>query len=255
VAAEGLQRAFRAGRTALVTYLMTGYPDRETSLASVRAAAAAGADLVELGVPYGDPLADGKTIRTAGWDALARGVGLADALELAREFVAGEGDPPPVALMTYYNPMLRMGLDRLADVARDVGVGGFIVPDLPADAANEWLAASGGLDTVFLAAPTSTPERLRLVGERSSGFVYCVSSLGVTGVRDDIPGDLTALVERVRAATELPVAVGFGIGTPEAAAKVGEIADGVVVGSAIVARQKEPGEVERFVGGLRGALG
>ncbi len=255
MAAEGLQRAFRHDRPALVTYLMTGYPDRETSLASVRAAARAGADLIELGVPYGDPLADGKTIRGAGWHALFRGVGLADALELARDFIAAEDDSPPVALMTYYNPMLRMGLDRVAEVAREAGVGGFIVPDLPVDAADEWLAASEGLDTVFLAAPTSTPERLRMVGERSSGFVYCVSALGVTGVRDGIAPGLTALVERVRAATELPVAVGFGIGTPEAAALVGSVADGVIVGSAIVARQDDPDDVERFVASLRGALG
>jgi tryptophan synthase alpha chain len=233
---------------------MTGYPDFETSLASVRAASRAGADLIELGVPYGDPLADGKTIREAGWDALSRGVGLTHALELAVEFVAGEDDPPPVALMTYYNPILRMGVERAAETSREAGVEGFIVPDLPVDAADEWLEASVGLDTVFLAAPTSTPERLRLVGERSSGFVYCVSSLGVTGVRDELPPGLTALVGRVRAATDLPVAVGFGIGTPEAAARVGEIADGVVVGSAVVARQTDPAAVGELVTELAHAL-
>jgi tryptophan synthase alpha chain len=233
---------------------MAGYPDFETSLASVRAAAHAGADLIELGVPYGDPLADGKTIREAGWDALTRGVGLTDAFELAVEFVAGEDEPPPVALMTYYNPILRMGVERAAETAREAGVEGFIVPDLPVDAADEWLAASHGLDTVFLAAPTSTSEHLRLVGERSSGFVYCVSSLGVTGVRDELPPGLTALVGRVRAATDLPVAVGFGIGTPEAAARVGEIADGVVVGSAVVARQTDPAAVGEFVTELAHAL-
>jgi tryptophan synthase alpha chain len=233
---------------------MTGYPDFETSLASARAASRAGADLIELGVPYGDPLADGKTIREAGWDSLGRGVGLTDAFELAVEFVAGEEDPVPVALMTYYNPMLRMGLERVAETAREAGVEGFIVPDLPVDAADDWLEASAGLDTVFLAAPTSTRERLRLVGARSSGFVYCVSSLGVTGVRDELPPDLTGLVDRVRVSTDLPVAVGFGIGTPEAAARVGEIADGVVVGSAIVARQMDPDTVGEFVEAMADAL-
>jgi tryptophan synthase alpha chain len=237
---------------------MGGYPDRDGALAALEAAAPR-ADLIELGVPYGDPLADGPTIREAGWESLGQGFGLADAFELARDLTGGtpggkDGALPPIALMTYYNPMLQTGLAETAAAAAGAGVEGFIVPDLPPDAADDWLAASQGLDTVFLVAPTSTPARIRLAVERSRGFVYCVSSLGVTGVREELPADLTDFVRRVRGATDLPLAVGFGIGTPEMAAKVAAIADGVVVGSAIVAVQDDPQAVGTIVAELASAL-
>ena len=255
--------AFAHGRPALITYLMAGYPDRAASLAAVRAAAAAGADLIELGVPYGDPLADGPTIVDAA--AVARcanpgGFGLAETLDLAAELTA---DPamPPVVLMTYLNPMLRFGLPRLAEVAAGAGVAGFIVPDLPVDSpfAVKWSADAhgAGLSTVFLAAPTSTDDRLTAVAAGSTGFIYCVSSVGVTGERASLPDDLPELIERVRAArgsSALPIAVGFGISTPEQAARVASIADGVVVGSAIVKRQGDVGELASFVAGLAAAV-
>lgn len=259
----GLARGFAHGRPALVVYVMAGYPDRATSLACLRAAAAAGADVIELGVPYGDPMADGPVIAAAGHAARAvpGGFGLAEALSLAAEFTTGVGDLPPVAMMTYCNPVLRMGVAEAARRAREAGIAGAILPDLPPEVAREWTdaARAEGLDTVFLVAPTSTPERLALVAAASTGFVYCVSTTGITGERADVPDDLGALVGRVREATALPIAVGFGISTPEQASAVAGIADGVVVGSAVVKRQGEPGELGAFVSRLaeavRGARG
>lgn len=254
---RGLGRAFERGRPALVVYLMAGYPDRAGSLAALHAASAAGADLIELGVPYGDPLADGPVIAQAGHAARSRpgGFGLSDALELASEFIA-QGDAPPMALMTYYNPVLRAGLSETARRASVAGVAGFIVPDLPPDDAGGWVdAARGhGLDTVFLVAPTSTAERIAAAAAVSSGFVYCVSTTGITGERTELPAELGALVSRVKEATSLPVAVGFGIGSAEQAAAVAGVADGVVVGSAAVRRQVDPAGLGAFVGELGAAV-
>jgi tryptophan synthase alpha chain len=255
-----LGRAFTHGRPTLITYLMAGYPDRATSLASARSAAAAGADLIELGVPYSDPLADGPAIAEAAKVAqdVEGGFGLAESLALAAELAAGDG-MPPIALMTYLNPMLRYGLPRLAAEAAAAGIGGFIVPDMPADSpmAGMWLRSAGplGLDTVFLAAPTSTPARLRTVTEASTGFVYVVSSVGVTGERSELSADLADLVSRVRGlGTGIAVAVGFGVSGPEQAAAVARLADGVIVGSAIVRRQRDPDQVGEFVTGLSAAV-
>lgn len=260
----GLRRGFTPGRASLVVYVMAGYPDRETSLASVRAAASAGADVIEMGVPYSDPLADGPVIAGAGRAAIAAAggrFGLAETLELAAAFAADPGvdTVPPVALMTYFNPMLRLGLAEVARRAADAGVAGFIVPDLPPGTpmADAWLAAARpvGLDAVFLVAPTSTDDRIALAVRSSTWFVYCVSSVGITGERERLANGLPALVERIRAAAGgTPVAVGFGIATPEQATEAGRLADGVVVGSAVVRRQADPGEVGSFVRSLRDAL-
>jgi tryptophan synthase alpha chain len=233
---------------------MGGYPTRDASLAALHALADAGADVIELGIPYSDPLADGPVIREAADEArtAAGGAfGLAETIELAAEFLGEEGESaPPVVLMGYLNPLMRMGLPKAAAAMRDAGVAGVILPDLPPDMAGPWLAASAGLDTVFLVAPTSTPERLARVGAMAGGFVYCVSTTGVTGERAELPSELAELVARVQASTELPVAVGFGVSTPDQAALVARIADGVVVGSAIVRRQRDAGELREFVGGL-----
>jgi len=251
----GLGRGFAAGRPALVVYLMAGYPDRATSLAALHAAAAAGADVIELGVPYGDPLADGPVIAEAAKVAREGGFGLAEAIGLAAEFLAaGREGAPPVALMTYLNPLMRTGPARAAAAMREAGISGVIVPDMPPEAAPPWLAASAGLDTVFLVAPTSTDERLATVGRASSGFVYCVSTTGVTGERASLPPELETLVGRVKRHTTLPVAVGFGVGAPDQAAAVARIADGVVVGSAVVRRQGDPAAVEAFVASLATAV-
>lgn len=262
VPVSGVGRGFRAGRPSLITYLMAGYPDRAASLEALAAVEAGGADVIELGVPYGDPLADGPVIVEAAKSAMAvpGGFGLAEALMIASDHLAG--DPaahPPVVLMTYLNPLLRMGLSEAARRAAAAGVAGFIVPDLPPDGpmAAMWLreAEAHGLDTVFLIAPTSTRDRIDAVVRASRGFVYCVSSVGVTGERDRLPEGLEELVGRVReAAGDIAVAVGFGVGTPEQAAAVARIADGVVVGSAIVRRQTERAEIAPFVGSLRAAI-
>lgn len=255
----GLGRGFAHGRPALVAYLMAGYPDRAASLDALRAVARAGADVIELGVPYADPLADGPTIVRAGEVARCAnegGFGLAETLALAAEFLGEDGgeERPPVAVMTYLNPMMRLGLPRVAQTAREAGVSGFIVPDMPPDSARPWLAVANGVDTVFLAAPTSTPERLAKVGETSSGFVYCVSTTGITGERTELPAELADVVSRVKASTSLPVAVGFGVSTPEQAAGVARIADGVIVGSAIVKRQHDLAQLEPFVRELAEAV-
>jgi len=253
-----LSAAFPEERAALVCYLMAGYPDRGTSLAALRAAARGGADIIELGVPYGDPLADGPVIAEAA--KIARetegGFGLIHALQVAEAFMRDPGadNAPPLVVMTYLNPLMRMGLPKAAERMREARVAGVIVPDMPPEAARPWLAAAGGLDTVFLAAPTSTEDRLRIVGTASSGFVYCVSATGVTGERTELALGLADQVARVKAHTALPVAVGFGVGSPEQAAAVAAFADGVIVGSAIVKRQRDPEAVEEFVRALADAV-
>ena len=249
--ASRLSAAFAKGHPALVAYVMGGYPDRARSLEALHALADAGADVIELGIPYADPLADGPVIREAAEAARAAAggaFGLAETIELAHDFLgqAGEG-APPVVLMGYLNPLMRMGLPKAAAAILEAGVSGVIVPDLPPDMAAPWLAVSAGIDTVFLAAPTSTPERLAKVGEMSRGFVYCVSTTGVTGERSELSAELSDLVARVKAATTLPVAVGFGVSTPDQAAVVARYADGVVVGSAIVRRQRDVAELHAFV--------
>ncbi len=255
---RGLARAFAHGRPALVAYMMAGYPTRADSLAALGILAEAGADLIELGVPFADPLADGPVIRDAADAARAAAggaFGLTETIDLAREFIAEAGaEAPPVALMTYLNPLMRAGLPKAAAAMREAGIGGVIVPDLPPDMAGPWLAASEGIDTVFLVAPTSTPDRLAKVGSMSRGFVYCVSSTGVTGERAELPTELVELVGRVKAATELPVAVGFGVSTPDQTATVAELADGVIVGSAIVKRQTDPAALREFVTSLARAV-
>ncbi|MBN1193030.1 MAG: tryptophan synthase subunit alpha [Coriobacteriia bacterium] len=253
-----LTAAFRKGHPALVTYLMAGYPDRETSLEALCAAARGGADVIELGVPYGDPLADGPVIAEAAKVARQHeaGFGLIHALQVAEAFTADPGvdEAPPLVVMTYLNPLMHLGFPQSAARMREAGVAGVIVPDMPPEAAAPWLKAAEGIETVFLAAPTSTVERLAVVTAASSGFVYCVSSTGVTGEREELALGLGDLVERIRAHTALPVAVGFGVGTPERAAEVAAIADGVIVGSAIVKRQIDPAVVQRFVREMAAAV-
>jgi tryptophan synthase alpha chain len=226
---------------------MAGYPARAASLGALHALTDNGADLIELGVPYADPLADGPVIRDAAdaaREANPGGFGLAETIALANEFLAARReDAPPLALMTYLNPMMKMGLAATAAAMKEASISGVIVPDLPPDMAPMWLSVSEGLDTVFLAAPTSTPERLAKVGEMSRGFVYCVSTTGVTGERAELPTELAALVARVKGSTSLPVAVGFGVSTSAQAGLVARSADGVVVGSAFVRRQSDLSEL------------
>jgi tryptophan synthase alpha chain len=216
-------------------YLTMGHPQRESALDLVPAIAQAGADLIELGVPFSDPLADGATIQAAAQQALANGMTLPLCLEQAAE-LRTQGVAVPFVLMGYYNPILQMGLENFAQGVAAAGVDGVIVPDLPPEEAKPLHSALRlqGPALVFLLAPTEDGARIGLVAKYTSGFLYLVSLSGVTGARDQLPGDLEAFVARARTATELPLAVGFGISTPAQAARVAHIADGVIVGSALV---------------------
>jgi tryptophan synthase alpha chain len=228
-------RLRRAGRAALMPYLAMGYPQRDSALSLVPAAVAAGADLVELGVPFSDPLADGATIQAASQQALANGMSLALCLEQAATLRA-KGVAVPLVLMSYYNPILQMGPEAFARRAAAAGIDGTIVPDLPPEEAGTLSSALRGqrIDPVFLLPPTADEVRARHVAGQSRGFLYLVSLAGVTGARDRLPPDLEAFVARVRGITRLPLAVGFGISTPAQAAQVARVADGVIVGSALV---------------------
>ena len=221
--------------------------------------AAAGADVLEIGVPFSDPIADGPINQRAAQRALASGVGLRDILSLVKMIRPRVAQP--VVLLTYYNPVLQYGLEAFCRDAPAAGVDGVVVPDLPPEEGEPLRAAasSSGLDTIFLAAPTSTDERLARVAAGSSGFIYCVSLTGVTGVRTSIAGDIGALVSRLRKHSALPVCVGFGVSTPEHARQVASVADGVIVGSAIVAIVEREGAsagpaLEGFVRSLRSGL-
>ena len=227
---------------ALMPYLMGGYPDVTTSAACARAAAEAGADLIEMGVPFSDPLADGPVIHAAGTEALKKGVRLHDVLGIVRE-VSSE---IPVVLMVYSNIVLKRGPERFADEACGAGAVGLIVPDLPYDEAGAVRDAcdAAGIALVPLVAPTTTPERVGEVGKDARGFVYTVALAGTTGEREALAPELEATVARVRESTELPVAVGFGISTAEQARRVAAIADGVIVGSRIVRAAGEGGAEE-----------
>ena len=226
-------------RAALMPYLMGGFPDLETSRAVGEAAIEAGADLLELGIPFSDPLADGPVIHAAASDALAAGATTEGVLEVCSAL----GDRVPVVLMVYSNVVLAGGGQAFLSNAAGAGAAGVIVPDLPYDEAGELRATCDGhgLALVPLVAPTTPPERLERIGSDARGFVYAVSLTGTTGERDELPPDLPDTVERTRASTEVPVAVGFGIATPEQAARVAELADGVIVGSRLVRAARDGG--------------
>ena len=229
---------------ALVAYVTCGDPNLATTREIVLAAVAAGADIVELGVPFSDPVADGPVIQRASQRALTQGTTLADVLTLAAE-VREHRQSTGLIVFSYLNPILRMGFEKFCKVARHAGVDGALVTDLPIEEAGVYLRemAKRELASVFLAAPTSTDERLRRIAEASRGFVYAVSRTGVTGARQQLPADAQKLVRRLRRYTKLPIAVGFGISTAEQFAAVGSFADGAVVGSAIVETiERNPGK-------------
>ncbi len=238
--AERIAAAFanKAGRAALMPYLMGGFPDVETSRAIGLAYADGGADLVELGVPYSDPLADGPVIHDAGTKALAAGATLDGVLDVCRTL----SQRLPVVLMCYVNLVLARGTETFVAAAVDAGASGLIVPDLPLEEAPEILAAcdAAGLALVPLVAPTTPDERLRAIGERARGFLYTVSVAGTTGERTGSKESFAPILDRARAATHVPVALGFGIATPEAAAAAADAgADGVIVGSRLVREAAE----------------
>jgi tryptophan synthase alpha chain len=236
-------RKFRAladaGELGLIAYITAGDPSLEVSAKIVLAAAEAGADIIELGVPFSDPVADGPVIQRASERALRSGTTLAGVLDLVRELRTRTD--VPLVLFSYFNPLLQMGLEKFAEAAASAGADGVLATDLTPEEAVEYRAVLGSrdLDTIFLAAPTSTDERLARIAEASTGFLYLVSRTGVTGAREVLPEGLPALARRVRKFTSLPIGVGFGISAPAHVSVLGGIADAAVVGSALMA------EVER----------
>jgi tryptophan synthase alpha chain len=249
------------GERALLPYFTVGDPSLGDTRRLVIEAARRGADIVELGVPFSDPLADGPVIQRAGSRALAAGATVARVLET----IAGlrtEVDVP-IVLMTYYNPVLAFGLKAFARTAVDAGVDGAIVTDMPPEESDSLAteAAAAGLDLVYMVAPTSTPERVRLIARRSRGFIYVVSLTGVTGERQELPTDMATQIATIRRVTPMPVCIGFGISTPAQVAAVGRVADGAAVGSAIVrlveGRAGSPTMVEdvgKFIAELKAPL-
>jgi tryptophan synthase alpha chain len=246
--AERIAGAFSSapGRAALMPYMMGGFPDLPGSLRVGEQLVASGADLIELGVPFSDPLADGPAIQAAGQRALEAGATFENVLE---QVAAPLTPTVPVVAMAYVNPLLKRGFEQVAGRLAELGVAGLIVPDLPAEEATELRAAcdGAGLALVPLVAPTTPPDAVEEIAALARGFVYVVSVTGVTGERSELPPELPAVVERVRSAAAVPVAVGFGIATPGQVAAVGEIADGVIVGSRLVRTISEAASLEQGI--------
>ncbi len=243
------------GRLALIAYLTAGYPTLKDTPALVEAVAGAGADMIELGFPFSDPLADGPTIQAASQAALKQGVTVARALEAAAS--ARRRTAVPLLVMTYLNPVLAFGVEAFCRQAAQAGIDGLIIPDLPPEEAGELrrAATQAGLDLVFFVAPTSTPARIRAAAAAATGFIYCVALTGVTGARDQLDPAVLPLVRSVKAETSLPVVVGFGLSRPEHLQALRGVADGAIVASALLdAIRQEPqdavGAASRFVRGL-----
>jgi tryptophan synthase alpha chain len=251
----------RDGRKGFIAYLTAGDPNPERTPALVEALVRGGADLIELGVPFSDPVADGPVIQAAGERALKAGTTMKRVLEIAVE-IRRRSDVP-LLLFTYLNPVMRYGIERLAGDAAASGIDGCLLIDASVEEAHDYVGAmhGHGLDTVFLAAPTSTERRLRLVAQYSTGFVYLVSRTGVTGARDSLSNQVGPLVDAMRKVTDLPLAVGFGISKPEHVAELGRQVEAVVVGSAIVRLIAEHGggpalesKLESYIRELKGGF-
>lgn len=252
-----LEAAFKKGRKTLIAYVTVGYPSLDATLKVVPLLERLGCDIIELGIPFSDPLADGATIQQASDAALKNGVTPKRCLEVAKEL--GRKTEVPLVFMSYYNPLLHYGLESFCHASWQAGVAGLIIPDLPPEEGRELESASRqhGLDLIYLLAPTSTEERIRLVAEHSRGFIYLVSTTGTTGARAELSAGLAGFVGRVRKITGLPLCVGFGISTPEQAREVAEMADGVIIGSRIVQLMKDGGdfsELGEFISEMRRAL-
>ncbi len=228
------KKAQRQGRRVLIPFITAGDPDLETTKRLIFTIAQNGGDILELGVPFSDPLADGPTIQAASQRALKNGLTLKEILDLVKDIRAEIN--MPIVLMGYYNPFFQYGLERLAQDAAKAGVNGFIIPDLPIEEAEEWLKHSRKhkLDTIFLVAPTTPLSRAKKITQKSSGFIYYVSVTGVTGARKELPKDLIANLKQLKQITRKPIGVGFGISSPEHVQRLVPYADGIVVGSAIV---------------------
>jgi tryptophan synthase alpha chain len=236
------ERLKQEGRRAFIPYITAGDPDLETTEAILLALADAGADIIELGVPFSDPMADGPVIQRASERALTRQLGVRDILPLVERFRRVRS--VPIVLFTYYNPLLQLGLEQMAGQLEAAGVDGLLITDLIPDEAADYVERmrGAGIDTIFLVAPTSTDERIEMISGFASGFIYVVARTGVTGTRESLSREVGSLVARVRERSDLPVAVGFGISTPAHVEEVCQYADGAVVGSRLVL------EIEKYLG-------
>jgi len=249
------KRLKKDGGKAFIPYIMAGDPSLEKTKETVLLLEQCGADIVELGVPFSDPLADGPTIQRAAERALKNNVTIRKVIELVRDIRSST--QIPLILMTYFNPVFKFGSERFIREAADAGVDGLIIPDLPPDEAADFIhhAKKVDLDTIFLLAPTSTEDRIRIVAKTSRGFIYYVSITGITGAGLLLDGSMERLISEIKNFTDTPVAVGFGVSTPEDATAVAKVADGVIVGSAIVKRLYEtPAILKDYVISLRQAI-
>jgi len=247
---DRFEKAKKENRAVLIPYLTAGFPSLKESKEIFEVLAEDGADIIEIGIPFSDPIADGPTIQRASEIALAQGVTTEDIFDLIRDL--RESTDVPLVIMTYYNLFYKYGLKKFADDASAAGLDGVIIPDLPPEEAGDWLAAAEGkLETIFLLAPTSSDERIQKIVDNSEGFVYCVSLTGVTGARSVLPDALARFVARVRAKTDKPLAVGFGVSTAEQARNVAQIADGVIIGSALINVIRRAGDRKRQIEDVR----
>ena len=243
---------------ALIAYVTVGYPSIEATLKIVPLLADCGCDIVELGIPFSDPMADGATIQRASFKALENGVTTAICLDLAKKI--SKKTPIPLVFMTYFNPIYRYGLERFCHDCVASGIDGLIIPELPPEEGDELgnLAGKSGVDLIYLLAPTSNEERIKLVAGKSRGFIYLVSIAGVTGARTELPPDLGEFIGKVKQIAKQPVCVGFGISTPEQAAQVAKTADGVIIGSKLIqlmeTDDKEMTATQSFIKETRKAL-
>jgi len=247
----------QASHIALIPYITIGYPSVETTLKVVPLFASSGCDIIELGIPFSDPSADGATIQRASYEALRQGVTPRVCFEVAEEL--RRRVKIPLVFMTYYNPVFKFGLEQFCSKCAEVRIDGLIIPDLPPEEGKELEKSTKRheLDLIYFLSPASTEERIKLVTSRSSGFIYLVSLTGVTGARDKLPEELESFVARVRERTEKPLCVGFGISTPEQARRVAKVADGVIVGSRIIQLLDEDKSLKNacsFIKSLRESL-
>jgi tryptophan synthase alpha chain len=252
-----ITKVFKPEHKALIGYITAGYPDIETTVKAVSVLAESGCDIVELGIPFSDPLADGATIQHASHEALMKGVTPQICLETAKAI--SERTDIPLVFMTYYNPVLNYGLEDFCHACVHAGVSGLIVPDLPPEEGKELetITRKNNIDLIYLLAPTSTDARVKMAAERSRGFIYLVSLTGVTGARNTLSPELAGFVKRVRKITTKPLCVGFGISTPEQAVQAAQEADGVIIGSKLIQlieEDKSLKSLKSFITGIRRSL-
>jgi tryptophan synthase alpha chain len=252
--AQVFKKLKKSGKKALIPYIMAGSPSLDSTKRFIKELEEAGADIIELGIPFSDPLADGPAIQRASEDALQQGVTLKKVLQIVKEI--RKGSEIPLVLMTYYNPVFKYGIDEFARDAAGAGASGVIIPDLIPEEAGDFIESARRyrIDTIFLLAPTSTDDRIKKVVKASSGFIYYVSITGITGSQLHIDSAMKDTLSSIKAITDKPIAVGFGISTPQEAAAVSKLAEGVIVGSAIVRLVQKGKDIKQFVKSLREAI-